>query len=54
MLPEKIMHEITMSLIRDIEKENPAEEDIESLCKLITTIGTLPLIRYLPVGIKFF
>lgn len=47
MLPEKIMHECIGSLLRSAEENSnnsnasPAsqEEDIESLCKLITTIG---------------
>jgi hypothetical protein len=37
MLPEKIMHECIRVLLKD--QENPSEYDIESLCKLIKTIG---------------
>lgn len=37
MLPEKIMHECIKKLLTDMD--NPSEEDIESLCKLITTVG---------------
>src|SRR5690242_20126452 len=39
MLPERIMHECLKQLLRDSDNDNPAEEDLESLCKLITTIG---------------
>jgi len=39
MLPEKIMHECIKSLLKDAE--NPKEEVIECLAKLITTIGKL-------------
>jgi translation initiation factor 4G len=39
MLPEKIMHECIKVLLKD--QENPSEYDIESLCKLIKTIGKI-------------
>merc|ERR1719502_1590003 len=37
MLTEKIMHECLIKLLGDIE--NPSEDDVECLCKLMTTIG---------------
>jgi len=37
MLTERIMHECIRKLLGDIE--NPDEEDVEALCKLMTTIG---------------
>ena len=37
MLIEKIMHECIKRLLRDIN--NPEEEEIESLCKLLNTVG---------------
>ncbi|KAG9033788.1 hypothetical protein FS837_002386 [Tulasnella sp. UAMH 9824] len=37
MLTERIMHECVRKLVSKIE--NPEEEEIESLCKLLTTIG---------------
>ncbi|KAJ3765783.1 armadillo-type protein [Lentinula raphanica] len=39
MLTERIMHECVKKLISDVE--NPEEEEIESLCKLLTTVGPL-------------
>lgn len=38
-LPERIMHACIKSLLTDLE--NPIEEEVESLCKLITTIGKM-------------
>jgi len=37
MLPERVMHECIKVLLKD--SEEASEDDIESLCKLITTIG---------------
>ena len=37
MLTEKIMHECLIKLLGDIE--NPEEDEVECLCKLMTTIG---------------
>jgi translation initiation factor 4G len=37
MLTERIMHECIKKLLANIE--NPEEEDIESLCRLLTTVG---------------
>jgi len=37
MLTEKIMHECLIKLLGDIE--NPSDDDVECLCKLMTTIG---------------
>src|SRR5690606_14277472 len=37
LLPEKIMHAVIQELLRDIE--NPEEEEVESFCKLFTTVG---------------
>lgn len=37
MLTERIMHECIKKLLSNVD--NPAEEEIESLCKLLTTIG---------------
>ena len=39
MLTERIMHECVKQLLRD--PENPKEEDIESVCKLLITVGSL-------------
>ena len=39
MLTERIMHEYIKKLLGNIE--NPEEEEIESLCKLLTTVGSL-------------
>ena len=39
MLTERIMHECIKKLLGNME--NPEEEEIESLCKLLTTIGSL-------------
>jgi len=39
MLKERVMHECIEKLITNAE--NPEEEDIESLCKLSTTVGSL-------------
>ncbi|KAH6913517.1 armadillo-type protein [Coprinopsis sp. MPI-PUGE-AT-0042] len=39
MLTERIMHECVKKLLGNVE--NPEEEEIESLCKLLTTIGHL-------------
>ena len=39
MLTERIMHECIKKLLANVE--NPEEEEIESLCKLLTTIGSL-------------
>ncbi|GAA5915865.1 hypothetical protein JCM8208_003936, partial [Rhodotorula glutinis] len=37
MLTERIMHECIKKLLADTE--NPEEEDVESLCRLLTTVG---------------
>ncbi len=37
LLPEKIMHAVIQELLRDIE--TPEEEEVESFCKLFTTVG---------------
>eukprot|EP01119_Soliformovum_irregulare_P011035 TRINITY_DN2736_c0_g1_i1.p1 TRINITY_DN2736_c0_g1~~TRINITY_DN2736_c0_g1_i1.p1 ORF type:complete len:1349 (-),score=511.07 TRINITY_DN2736_c0_g1_i1:483-4529(-) len=37
MLPERIMHECIKSLLGDIK--NPSHDDIESLCRLMTSVG---------------
>ncbi|KDQ50868.1 hypothetical protein JAAARDRAFT_211447 [Jaapia argillacea MUCL 33604] len=39
MLTERIMHECIKKLLSNVE--NPKEEEIESLCKLLTTVGQL-------------
>ncbi|KAJ2985127.1 hypothetical protein NUW54_g10254 [Trametes sanguinea] len=39
MLTERIMHECIKKLLGNVE--NPEEEEIESLCKLLTTVGAL-------------
>ena len=39
MLTERIMHECVKKFLRNIE--NPREEEIESLCKLLTTVGQI-------------
>ena len=39
MLTERIMHECIKKLLGNVE--NPEEEEIESLCKLLTTVGCL-------------
>ena len=39
MLTERIMHECVKKLLGNVE--NPEEEEIESLCKLLTTVGSL-------------
>ncbi|KAF7296013.1 MI domain-containing protein [Mycena kentingensis (nom. inval.)] len=39
MLTERIMHECVKKLLGNVE--NPEEEEIESLCKLISTVGAL-------------
>ncbi|KAK0212418.1 hypothetical protein DFS33DRAFT_25830 [Desarmillaria ectypa] len=39
MLTERIMHECVKKLLGNVE--NPEEEEIESLCKLLTTVGQL-------------
>ena len=39
MLTERIMHECVKKLLRNVE--NPEEEEIESLCKLLTTVGQI-------------
>ncbi|KAJ3754523.1 hypothetical protein EV360DRAFT_51498 [Lentinula raphanica] len=39
MLMERIMHECVKKLISNVE--NPEEEEIESLCKLLTTVGQM-------------
>ncbi|KZV65986.1 ARM repeat-containing protein [Peniophora sp. CONT] len=39
MLTERIMHECIKKLLGNIE--NPEEEDIESLCTLLTTVGSV-------------
>jgi translation initiation factor 4G len=39
MLTERIMHECVKKLLGNVD--NPEEEDIESLCKLLTTVGKL-------------
>jgi translation initiation factor 4G len=39
MLTERIMHECIKKLLGNVD--NPEEEEIESLCKLITTVGSL-------------
>jgi translation initiation factor 4G len=39
MLTERIMHECVKKLLNNVE--NPEEEEIESLCKLLTTVGKL-------------
>ncbi|KAJ3037849.1 Eukaryotic translation initiation factor 4 gamma 2 [Rhizophlyctis rosea] len=38
MLSEKIMHACILQLLRNVQ--DPEEEDIESLCKLMTTVGS--------------
>jgi translation initiation factor 4G len=37
MLTERIMHECVKKLLGNVD--NPEEEEIESLCKLLTTVG---------------
>jgi translation initiation factor 4G len=39
MLTERIMHECIKKLLGNVDK--PEEEEIESLCRLLTTVGTL-------------
>ena len=39
MLTERIMHECIKKLLGNVE--NPEEEEIESLCKLLSTVGCL-------------
>jgi translation initiation factor 4G len=39
MLTERIMHECVKKLLANVD--NPEEEEIESLCKLLTTVGKL-------------
>jgi translation initiation factor 4G len=39
MLTERIMHECVKKLLGNVD--NPEEEEIESLCKLLTTVGSL-------------
>ncbi|EKM53380.1 uncharacterized protein PHACADRAFT_259721 [Phanerochaete carnosa HHB-10118-sp] len=39
MLTERIMHECVKKLLGNVE--NPEEEEIESLCRLLTTVGAL-------------
>jgi translation initiation factor 4G len=39
MLTERIMHECVKKLLGNVD--NPEEEDIESLCKLLSTVGKL-------------
>jgi len=39
MLTERIMHECIKKLLGNVE--NPEEEEIENLCKLLTTVGSL-------------
>jgi translation initiation factor 4G len=39
MLTERIMHECVKKLLNNVD--NPEEEEIESLCKLLTTVGRL-------------
>ena len=39
MLTERIMHECIKKLLGNVE--NPEEEEIESLCKLLTTVGQI-------------
>jgi translation initiation factor 4G len=39
MLTERIMHECIKKLLRNVE--NPEEEEIEGLCMLLTTVGSL-------------
>ncbi|EAU91617.1 eukaryotic initiation factor 4F subunit P130 [Coprinopsis cinerea okayama7 len=39
MLTERIMHECVKKLLGNVD--NPEEEEIESLCKLLTTVGAL-------------
>jgi translation initiation factor 4G len=39
MLTERIMHECIKKLLGNVE--NPEEEEIESLCKLLTTVGAI-------------
>ena len=39
MLTERIMHECIKKLLGNVE--NPEEEEIESLCKLLTTVGSM-------------
>ena len=39
MLTERIMHECIKKLLANVE--NPEEEEIESLCRLLTTVGSL-------------
>jgi hypothetical protein len=39
MLTERIMHECVKKLLNDVD--NPEEEEIESLCTLLTTVGKL-------------
>ena len=39
MLTERIMHECIKKLLSNVE--NPEEEEIESLCKLLTTVGQI-------------
>ncbi|KAL1695924.1 armadillo-type protein [Schizophyllum commune] len=39
MLTERIMHQCVQKLLGNVD--NPEEEDIESLCKLLTTVGEL-------------
>ena len=39
MLTERIMHECVKKLLGNVD--NPEEEEIESLCKLLTTVGQI-------------
>ena len=39
MLTERIMHECVKKLLGNVD--NPEEEEIESLCKLLTTVGII-------------
>lgn len=39
MLTERIMHECVKKLLRNFD--NPEEEEIEGLCKLLSTVGQL-------------
>ena len=39
MLTERIMHECVKKLLGNVD--NPEEEEIESLCKLLATVGSM-------------
>nr|GMD38180.1 eukaryotic translation initiation factor 4G isoform X1 [Ipomoea batatas] len=41
MLTERIMHECIKNLLGETENQNPDEENIEALCKLMSTIGEM-------------